>query len=111
VKLKGKITLTKRKKRMSTKLIKIIYHKFGLNDEIKNKLNVYKRAKKKIRNQNNIDQIEKYNTINLDRKIKLKINKTFTKGLRKKNKIKRIRTNLKKIIYLKLELMEKIENK
>jgi len=96
VKLKGKIALTKRKKRMRTKLIKIIYHKFRLNDEIKNKLNVYKRAKKKIRNQNNIDQIEKYNTINLDRKIKLKINKTFTKGLRKKNKNQKNKDQLEK---------------
>jgi hypothetical protein len=96
VKLEGKIALTKIKKRMRTKLIKIIYHKFRLNDEIKNKLNVYKRAKKKIRNQNNIDRIEKYNTINLDRKIKLKINKTFTKGLRKKNKNQKNKDQLEK---------------
>ena len=71
----------------------------------------YKRVEKKIRNQNNIDQIEKYNTIKLDWRKRLKTNKTFTKELRKKNKIKRIRTNLKKTIYLKLELMKKIENK
>jgi len=32
---------------MRIKLVKIIYHKFGLNDEIENKLNFYKRAKKK----------------------------------------------------------------
>jgi hypothetical protein len=38
-----------------------------------------KKAKKKIRNQNNVDQIEKYNTINLDWIMKLKTNKTFTK--------------------------------
>jgi hypothetical protein len=36
VKLKRKITLTK-KKRMRINLVKIIYHKFGLNDEIENK--------------------------------------------------------------------------
>jgi len=32
---------------MRTKLVKIIYHKFGPKDEIENKLNFYKRAKKK----------------------------------------------------------------
>jgi hypothetical protein len=38
VKLKRKITLTKGKKfkRMRNKLVKIIYHKFGLKDEIEN---------------------------------------------------------------------------
>jgi hypothetical protein len=47
VKLKRKFNLTKNIKRMRTKLIKIIYHKFGLKDKIKNKLNFYKKAKKK----------------------------------------------------------------
>jgi hypothetical protein len=51
---------------MRTKLIKIIYHKFGLKDKIENKLNFYKKAKKKNKNQNNEDQIEKHNTINLN---------------------------------------------
>jgi hypothetical protein len=39
VKLKRKITLMKGKKikRMRIKFIKIIYHRFGLNDEIENK--------------------------------------------------------------------------
>jgi len=36
-----------------------------LKDEIKNNNKFYKRTKKKIINQNNEDQIEKYNTINL----------------------------------------------
>jgi len=45
--LKRKFNLTKNIKRMRTKLIKIIYHKFGLKDKIKNKLNFYKKAKKK----------------------------------------------------------------
>jgi hypothetical protein len=63
VKLKRKFNLTKNIKRMRTKLIKIIYHKFGLKDKIKNKLNFYKKAKKK---KNNEDQIEKHNTINLN---------------------------------------------
>jgi len=31
---------------MRTKLIKIIYHKFGLKDEIENKLNFDKKTKK-----------------------------------------------------------------
>jgi len=58
-----------------------------LNDEIKSKLNFYIRAKKKNINQNNEDQIEKYNTINLNRMMKLKIDKTFIKGpMKKKNK-------------------------
>jgi hypothetical protein len=34
VKFKKKITLTKKIERMRTKLVKIIYHKFGLKDEI-----------------------------------------------------------------------------
>jgi hypothetical protein len=33
-----------------------------------------------IRNKNNVDQIEKHNTINLDWMMKFKTNKTFTKG-------------------------------
>jgi hypothetical protein len=36
-----------------------------LKAEIKNNNKFYKRTKKKIINQNNKDQIEKYNTINL----------------------------------------------
>jgi hypothetical protein len=36
-----------------------------LKGEIKNNNKFYKRTKKKIINQNNKDQIEKYNTINL----------------------------------------------
>jgi hypothetical protein len=35
---------------MRTKLKKIIYRKFGLNDEIEKKQNFYKWAKKKPRN-------------------------------------------------------------
>jgi len=42
--------------------------------------------------------------------IKLKINNFFTKD-RKKLEIKRIRTKLKKIIYHKIELKDKIEDK
>ena len=34
---------------------------FWLKGEIENNINFYKRDKKKIRNQNNDDQIEKYN--------------------------------------------------
>jgi len=82
---------------MRTKLVKILYNKFGLNVEIENKLISYKNAKKKFRNQNNKNQIGKLNTINLDLIMKLKANKTFTK--RPKFfffKIKRIRINLGK---------------
>jgi len=53
VKLKRKITFIKGKniKKMRIKLIKIIYHKFRLNDKIKNKLYFYNMIKKnKIKN-------------------------------------------------------------
>jgi hypothetical protein len=43
-------------------------------------------SRKKIKNQNNEDQIEKHNIINLDWMIKLKINKTFAKWTRKKTR-------------------------
>jgi hypothetical protein len=69
---------------MRTKLVKILYNKFGLNVEIENKLISYKNAKKKFRNQNNKNQIGKLNTINLNLMMKLKANKTFTKRPRKK---------------------------
>jgi hypothetical protein len=57
VKLKIKNNFNKRKKNKSMrfKLVKIIYHKFGLNDEI---------DKKKNRNQKNKNQIEKKNMTN-----------------------------------------------
>jgi hypothetical protein len=49
VKLEKKINLTiiykKKIKRMMTKLKKIKYHKFGFNNEIKNKLKFYKMIK------------------------------------------------------------------
>jgi len=59
---------------------------FWLKDEIKNINKFYKMAKRKIRNKNNKDQIEKYNVINLNWRMKLKNNKTFTK--RSKREIK-----------------------
>jgi hypothetical protein len=43
--------------------------------------------------------------------MKLKINKNFTKWSIKKLEIKKLRTNLKKKIYYKLGLKEKIQNK
>jgi hypothetical protein len=57
VKLKKKNHFNKRKKikRIRTKLVKIIYHKFGLEDEIENKFKFYKKAKKKIKNEKNKD--------------------------------------------------------
>ena len=45
----------KKIKRIRTKLVKIIYHKFGLEDEIGNKFKFYKKAKKKIKNEKNKD--------------------------------------------------------
>ena len=53
MKLKRKITFIKGKniKKMRIKLIKIIHHKFRLNDKIKNKLDFYNMIKKnKIKN-------------------------------------------------------------
>jgi len=49
--------------------------------------------------------------MNLDWIIKLKINKTSIKGIRKNIRNKKIWTKLKKIIYDKLRLKDKIENK
>ena len=95
--MKGDIEKRKRKKRMRTKLVKVIHHKFGSDDEIENKLKFYKKTKKKIKNENNEDQIGKHNTINLD--------------WRRKLKIKKIRPTCKKYIYVKVELMDEIINK
>jgi len=61
VKLKTKITITKEQKKTRIKLEKIIYHKFGLKDEIWNKKkNLYKRVKKK--NQKNKKKIKRIRT-------------------------------------------------
>jgi len=60
--LKTKINLTKNQEEIKRMRIKIdikIKNKFWLNSEIENKLNFYKRANKKNKNQNNEDQIEK----------------------------------------------------
>jgi len=84
---------------------------FWLKGEIEKNNNFYKRAKKKIRNQNNEDQIEKYNIVNLNWKMKLKTNKMFSKGQRKKIKIKIIRIKLENIIFSKLGLNDDTENK
>jgi len=51
---------------------------FWLKGKIEKNNKFYKRTKKEIRNQNNEDQIKKYNAINLNWMMKLKINKTFT---------------------------------
>jgi len=84
---------------------------FWLNGGIEKNNSFYKRTNKKIRNQNNEDQIEKHNIINLNWMMKLKTNKTFTKMLRKKIKVKKMRINLKNIIFGKLGLKNKNENK
>jgi DNA-binding transcriptional regulator PaaX len=59
---------------------------FWLDGEIEKNNNFYKMTKKKIKNQNNKDRIEKHNTINLNWRMKLKTNKTYTKEIRKKNR-------------------------
>ena len=87
-------------KRMRIRLIK--QNTIKLNDEIKNKLNFYKRAKRKIRNENNKDQIRKYNTIYLDCRIKLKTNKKFIKGPRKKIKNQKNKDQLEKTIICQI---------
>ena len=57
-----------------------------LKDEIKNNNKFYKRTKKKIINQNNEDQIEKYNTINLKLNDKIQNHKNFNEIAKKKIK-------------------------
>jgi len=84
---------------------------FWLNGEIEKNNNFYKRINKKIRNQNNKDQIKKHNIINLNWRMKLKTNKTFTKRPRKKIEIQRMRTELENIIFGNLGLNDEIENK
>jgi hypothetical protein len=54
--------------------------------KLKRIINFTKESRKKIRNQNNNDQIKKHNTINLNWMIKLKTNRTFIKKPRKKIK-------------------------
>jgi len=54
-----------------------------MKSEIEKNNNFYKMIEKKIKK--NKDQIKKYNIINLDWRMELKINKTFIKGLKKKN--------------------------
>jgi hypothetical protein len=52
-----------------------------LKGEIKkNNIFFLKKQRKKIKNQNNEDQIKKHDTINLNRRMKLKTNNVFTKG-------------------------------
>ena len=70
-----------------------------------------KQPRKKNRNQNNNDQIEKHNIINLDLRINLKPIKLLQKSQGKKLEIKRIRTKLKNIIFGKLGMNDEIENK
>jgi hypothetical protein len=62
-----------------------------LNREIEKNNKFYKGPRKK--NQNNEDQIGKYNTINLYWMIKLKTNKALQKDQEKKIEIKRKRLN------------------
>jgi len=69
-----------------------------------------KGSRKKIKNQNNEDQIRKHNTINLNWNMKLKTNKTFTKRPKKKKEIQRMRNKLKNIIFGKLGLNDEIKN-
>jgi hypothetical protein len=97
--LKRQINLVKGPKKIKRIKVKI---------DIKNKNNIliewwnwknnnfYKRAKKEIRNLNNEDQIEKYNTFNLDWMMILKNNKTLIKGLRKQNQKNKNKNKIKK---------------
>ena len=67
-----------------------------MNDEIEKNNNFYKRVDNKIKNQNIEDQIRKYNTINLDWRIKLKTNKNLTKGSRKKIRNQKTKDQIEK---------------
>jgi transposase-like protein len=70
---------------------------FWLKGKIEKNNNLYKRAKKKIRNLNNEDQIEKYNIINLNWRMILKTNKIFTKRSRKKIRNQKNNDQIEKI--------------
>jgi hypothetical protein len=66
--------------------------------------------RKKIKIQNNKNQIGKHNTIKLNWMMKLKTTKIFTKWSRKKKlKIQKIRTKLENVIFGKLRLKDEIE--
>ena len=67
--------------------------------------------KESRRNQNNEDQIEKYNTINLDWKIRLKLIKLLQKIEIKIRNQKIKKKKYKNIKFNKLGLKNKIENK
>jgi hypothetical protein len=57
-----------------------------LKGEIEKNIIFYNKIRKKNKNQNNKDQIEKRNTINMNWRMKLITTVTFTKESRKKNK-------------------------
>jgi hypothetical protein len=57
-----------------------------LKGEIEKNIIFYNKIRKKNKNQNNKDQIEKRNTINMNWRMKLITTATFTKESRKKNK-------------------------
>jgi hypothetical protein len=59
IKKKNNFNKRKKIKRTRTKLVKIIYHKFGLKNKIEKKKNFHKEVKKKIRNQKNKDLLRK----------------------------------------------------
>jgi len=69
---------------------------------MKNKKNFNKKKKKKKSKEWGLNWKKKQNNIKFYWMMKFKTNKTLTKELRKKLEIKRIRTELKKIIYDKL---------
>jgi hypothetical protein len=111
MKLKRKINLANGPKRMKIKIDIKNKNNIWLKGEIERIITFIKRSRKQLEIKKNKDQIEKYNTINLNWRLKLKTNKTFRKGPRKKIKIKRMRTRLENIIFGKLRLNDKIENK
>ena len=79
--------------------------------KLKRTITFTKELGKKIINQNNEDQIRKHIIINFNWKMNLKTIKTFTKKSKKKIEIQRIITTLDNIIFDKLELKNKIENR
>jgi hypothetical protein len=80
-----------------------------LKGKIEKNNNFSKRSKK--RNQNNKDQIERYNTINLDWKIKLKTTKLLLRVKEKKTRNQKIRDQIGKYNICKLGSNDEIENK
>jgi len=83
-----------------------------LNDEVeKNNIFFPKGPRKKIRNQNNEDQVKKLNIINLDWMMKFKTNNFFTRGPKIKIRNQKNKNQIEKYNICKLGWNNEIKNK